>query len=526
MADRIEKTAFDSGAPDDERNDASNQLYKAYMPGTNDLIPTPEMRLIIDEVQGMYQELDMRKSLQNRVVVPFPSKHAGKKGVQSVTLDEFNILIQAGDYYEKQGMMSFDALRMMVTQCPLLNSIIMTRCRQVQRFARYAETDVALPGFEIRHRDRDHQLTDGERKSFNELSRFFSNCGFEFLARKRQLLKRDSFGTFMNKVTRDTLTMDSVGIELEWKKNRAAGIDGFYAIDGGSIRLCAEEGYEGDDEIFAVQVLNGQVNTAYSVDDLIYIPRNPRTDVTVGGYGLSETELLIRVVTGFLNAMTYNQAGFDKNSIPKGLLSLVGSYSREDLAAFKTYWASTVRGVENSFGMPVLVSKDTDSKATFTPIESQFNDMAFTKFITFLTSMACSIYGLSSHELGIDAFTAGASSSLNHGSDTEEKLQYSEDSGLRPLLAYFENLFTDYMVAEINPDWLFRWTGLDQEDATRKFEKQKLILTVDEMRAQEGYQSHPDPLLGSAPLNPSLAGIYMNGVMTPQGGEGDDSSDR
>jgi hypothetical protein len=155
--------------------------------------------------------------------------------------------------------------------------------------------------------------------------------------------------------------------------------------------------------------------------------------------------------------------------------------------------------------------------------------MAFTKYVTFLTSLGCSLYGLSSHELGIDVFTAGASSSLK-GSDTEEKLQYSEDSGLRPLLGYFENLLTDYIVAEMNPDWVFRWTGLDQEEATRKFEKQKLILTVDEMRAQEGYEEHPDPLIGYAPLNPSLAGIYMNGVLAPQGGEdqGDnnDSSDR
>ena len=525
MADRKEQIAFNQSAPDDERNDANQQLYQEFMPGTSDLIHTDEMKTVISEVQGMYQELDMRKSLQNRVVVPFPSKHAGKKGVQSVTLDERNILIQSGDFYERQGMLDFNSLRQIVAQCPLLNSIIGIRDRQVQRFSRICEQDESLPGFAIRHRDRDHLLTDSEKKSFNELGRFFSNSGFEFLARKRQMLKRDSFSTFMSKITRDSLIMDSVGIELEWKKNRSAGIDGFYAVDGGSIRLCSENGYEGDEEIFAVQVIDGMVHTAYSYWDLVYVPRNPRSDVTVGGYGLSEVELLVRVVTGFLNAMSYNAAGFDKNSIPKGLLSLVGAYSKEDLAAFKHYWASTVRGVENSFGMPVLVSKDAESKATFTPIQSQFDDMAFTKYVTFLTSLGCSLYGLSSHELGIDAFTAGASSSLK-GSDTEEKLQYSEDSGLRPLLGYFENLLTDYIVAEMNPDWVFRWTGLDQEDATRKFEKQKLILTVDEMRAQEGYQSHPDPLLGSAPLSPTLLGVYMNGVMTPQGGEDDDSSDR
>ena len=72
-----------------------------------------------------------------------------------------------------------------------------------------------------------------------------------------------------------------------------------YAIDGATIRLCTEEGYRGDDEVFALQVVQGNIRAAYTYDDLIYVPRNPRTDVMVGGYGMSETELLIQTVTGF-----------------------------------------------------------------------------------------------------------------------------------------------------------------------------------------------------------------------------------
>src|SRR5690606_737434 len=100
--------------------------------------------------------------------------------------------------------------------------------------------------------------------------------------------------------------MDAAPIETEFKRDRNLGIDGLYAVDGATIRLCTEEGYNGNDEIFALQVVQGQVRSAYTHDDLIYEPRNPRSDVLVAGYGMGEVELLVRVVTGFLNAMTLN----------------------------------------------------------------------------------------------------------------------------------------------------------------------------------------------------------------------------
>jgi hypothetical protein len=37
------------------------------------------------------------------------------------------------------------------------------------------------------------------------------------------------------KAVRDNLVLDSVGIELEWKRNKSLGVDGFCAVDGGSV---------------------------------------------------------------------------------------------------------------------------------------------------------------------------------------------------------------------------------------------------------------------------------------------------
>jgi hypothetical protein len=283
-------------------------------------------------------------------------------------------------------------------------------------------------------------------------------------------------------------------------------MDGMYAVDGSTIRLCTEQGYQGDDEIFALQVIQGRIRAAYTHDDLIYIPRNPRTDVLSAGYGLSETELLIRVVTGFLNAFSYNTKYFDSNAIPKGILHLSGNYTEEDINGFKRYWNAMVKGVANWWTLPVMVSKDQESKANFENLGADVNEMMFSKWMTFLTSIVCAIYGMSPEEINFEAFTTGKSNLS--GSDTEEKIANSKDSGLEPLLSYFENIFTDYVVSDFAAKYAFHWTGREQDDPKQSFEEVKLCGTVDELRAARG----EDPIdgdWGSAPLNPSLIPVWQ-----------------
>lgn len=493
--------AFDPSATAAERFDAQAELQNSHIDRAN-LIPPEHLKPLIEYLVKDMREQDMAKSAG--VVVPFPSNGAGKKGVQSVVIDDLNYAIN-GEYIERPGAMNFSVLRGMVEQTPVLSAVIMTRVRQVQAFAKVQESGFG-PGFVIRHADKAHKLTDEERKTTELLQRFFSNCGWEFNPRQRKRLGRQSLRQFLAMSVRDSLTMDSAPIETEYKRNKALGIDGFYAVDGATIRLCTEEGYRGDDEIFALQVVQGNIRTAYDYNGLIYEPRNPRTDVMSAGYGLSETELLIKVVTGFLNAMTLNIRGFSDNSIPKGVLHLSGNYSESDLASFKRYWNGMVKGVNNAWSVPVLVSKDQESKAEFENFGVEFNEMMFSRWMTFLTSIICAIYGMSPAEINFDSFSGGNTSPLG-GSDTAEKLAASKDSGLRPLLAYYESLFSDYVLADFGDSYVFRWTGVDDDDQDKRHELKKLVMNVNEMRAELGLQAQ-DASWGEAPLNPSLIGPW------------------
>lgn len=504
MSDNALETAFNAAAPMDEQQDAMAQAQRAAMPSS-----VADMAPLIQHIADAYADQEFYKSLQKPNVVPFPSKPVqdGKKeGMQSVWLDERQIQM-VNEYYEKSSNFNFDSMRMMVDRTPILSAVVMTRIRQIKRFCR-ASTKGVGPGFQIRLRDQQDgvKLKKAEQDSIQALQGFFTNCGWESNPRERQRLRRDNFSGFMGKMVRDSLVMDSAPIETEYKRNRALGMDGFYAVDGATIRLCNEDGYKGDDEIFALQVVQGNLRTAYTFNDLIYVPRNPRTDVLQGGYGMSETELLVSTVTGFLNAMAYNQKFFDSNAIPKGLLHLSGDYSQDDLNSFKRYWNSMVRGINNAWTLPVMVSKNGESKATFENFGVDVNEIMFAKWMTFLTSIICAIYGIAPDEINFESFTAGASSLS--GDDTEEKLINSKDKGLRPLLAHFEDLFTDYIVSDFGDKYEFRWTGLDEKSPDQQWLEEQALLTFNEARKARNWDEIKEDW-ADAPLNNAMMQAWM-----------------
>jgi hypothetical protein len=512
--------AINPAASADERFDAQVEMHRS---GLGDLIPREDIQPIIDHIQETMADQEMAKALRKGNVIPFPESAGSKKttGGQSVFLDDFQIVAN-GQYWDRPGLLGLDSMRAMVDQTPILSGIVLTRIRQVARFCR-PQMNQADAGFVIGHVDQNHELAPAQQDSIALLNQFIINCGWERDPRKRKRLKRLSFSQFMSKSVRDSLCMDAAPIETEFKRDRSLGLDGFYPVDGATIRLCSEEGYEGDDEIFALQVVQGRIRTAYTYDDLVYEVRNPRTDVTACGYGLAEVEMLVRVVTYFLNAMTYNGSFFDKNAIPRGILQIYGNYSQNDTASFKRYWNSMVKGVSNVHNMPVLVSKDQESGANYTEIGGQLDEMAFGRWLSFLTSLSSAIFGISPEEISMESFSTGKSALS--GDDTEEKIVSSTDKGLRPLLGYYENTISDFILQVFSPEYNFRFVGLDTESSQNRFEMRKLVATLNEARKDIGMDAIEGPI-GDIPLNPSLIPPWqaITGVGQPEQDFGDPSA--
>ena len=515
--------ASNPGAPTSERVDARGQLERTYAPTRSELPSPKQVTDLAQVIMQTYQQQDLLKAANSETATvtgdfqrPFapPKPHEAK----SILVDESGMFgAVPGGYKTRPTQFGAAHLRALVENTPLINAIIMRRIRTVTRFLRPAESRRDIY-FEIRRND--YTGTVKERKGPEEtaLEQFLIHSGWEGNPVKMRKLKRDYLSAFMTKSIRDILTLDAWAIETVPTANGRM-IDGYHAVDAGTVYLASEEGYMGDDEIVAIQVVNGVPMTSYRADELVYTVQNPRTDILHYGYGYAPPEMIIKIVTGYLNALTYNLKGFDSNSIPKGMLTLFGSYDEKQLAFFKQQWNAMVRGVNNQWALPVMASETKEGGAEFTKFGVEFTDMYFSKWMVLLTSIVCSVYGMDPAEVYSESFSAGKSSLS--GSDMAERLADARDTGLEPLMSYIQDTMTNYIIARITPDYVLRFVGIQPGDLDKQHEVDKLVLTANEMREKHGTE-RTEEAWGDMPLNPALQQAAMGAQQPGEGQPGDE----
>ena len=504
------RASEDPRTPEDERHDINAELFQEFR---NDLAIIPREALI--ELHQEFLSSDFGKSVPTFSAFqrPYRGKYKRDKHKSYLYIDELGIVAGGAmqPWVEKSTTHAFEVLKAMVEHTSILNAVIATRIRQIQPFLRPHERHAEHPmGFEIRPKDKglSDKLTEDEKKISEDIQCFIMNCGDERDPRKRDWVhRRSNLGTFIAKSVRDTLTMDACPIETEMTRN-GQRLSGFYAIPGETIRLAHEEGYSGDDQIIAVQIYEDQVVATYEPTDLIYPIRNPRTDIQSARYGYAETEQFVRIVTGFINALNYNMAGFDRNNIPRGFLTMFGNFDHSQLNDFKRRWTSLLNGAARRWSFPVMASQDKEAGANWTPIDVGFDEMHFAKWMSFLVSVICAIYSIAPEEINFDSFTSRQSTPLG-GEDTSEKLAASRDKGLEPLIAWYECLFNEYVIPLIHPDYELRFVGLHSEDEEWLRSIKEKTSTYNEMRKLRGEDEFEDEVLGNAPMDPNLLPLYM-----------------
>lgn len=456
-------------APHDERWDAMIELHQANLPDGDTLRSAKDL-------------VDLAKS-----TIQPTHTDPETRGQKSQTLDRSSIIRDR--WIEKPGILTFDELRSIAQNTPLISSIVSTRVRQVSRFATVQE-ELHSPGFTLKHRELNHQITPDEEIEIAQLKQFIANCGWETRPKIKKRLGRTSFQAFLTSSVRDSLTLDAAPIELELRGD-GASIDGFYTIDGSTIRLCGPQGYQDDRDVIGVQLVDGLPMTQYTDDTLVYGVRNTTSDIDRCGYGYSEIELLTKIITGYLNAFAFNAAGFDKNTIPAGIWTVVGDFPDSKITEFERRVKGQMTGANNAWRTVVLSSKDKDSRVDFNKVDSGFSDIFFEKWFSFLTAIGCAIYGISPEEIGFGSF--GDKGGLIGNTSFADRISSSQDNGLVPLMRFYENLVGDYIIHELSPKYEFRFEGLKPVDIAYRNKLNERILTINELRAQNGMPSIDEP---------------------------------
>ena len=395
-------------------------------------------------------------------------------------------------FKHKKTTLTNNTLRRMA-KAPMIRSIIGTRQTQVGAFSR-PQANRFQPGFMIRKKrdyysEEDAELTSADKKERKRLTDFLLKGGDN-----RHKWHGDNFEMFLKKIVDDSLTLDAGTFEVI--RNNFGEPVKYLATDGATMAVAAsfdDENYKGVPKTKKfgylpsyVQLIDGEVNAEYYPWELCYGVRNIGTDIFRNGYGRSELEDMIEIITYMLSADTYNGKFFTQGSNPKGIIKISGNVNTNRLAEFRQQWMSMVAGVGNAHKIPVLES----DKMEWIDLQQKNTDMEFGKWQEYLLKVACSIYKISPDEIGFDVGSAGGGGSMFE-SGTEAKLKFSKDKGLIPLLKQIEYWINHWIIEPLNEDFEFTFVGYDADTKEKEIEMDlKLVESFvghKEMRKKWGF---------------------------------------
>lgn len=467
------------------------------------------------------------------------SGRAVKPDIKSILWNPSDIGFNGRGYRDPNNGIPFTTLQRM-GDIYIIKAIINTRIEQIQNFLRYSDDD-QKPGFQLRYKQvlggDIKEISKKDMKTVEGLVRFLEDGG-----ENDKWSSEDNFQDFTRKTIKDSLCLDQLCFEVV--RSRSMKVNKFRAVDASLIRQL-----DTDDPRYAsmfesyrwhgylpryAMVYDSQIIRNPATDELVvYYPwelgygiRNKTTNVFRNGYGCSELETLIEVVTWILWGMQYNGNFFKQGSQPKGFINVKNSnIDQGTLNEFRQDWKQTMSTVYNAHKIPVIQGIDLE----WIDLQQSNKDMEFTEWIKFLFVVTCAVYRIDPSELGFQFQDAARV----FGQDGQkERLDHSQKKGLFPLLIFFQNIVNRYIISEIDDRFEFVFTGVDIKDESAQIEidKKKLdagVVSLEDMfRKYSGRDLDPekDTILNSiyqtAQSNKMMGGEDMNGAVDQMNGEG------
>ena len=465
---------------------------------------------------------------------------AVKPDIKSILWNPSEIGFNGRGYRDPNNGIPFTTLQRM-GDIYIIKSIINTRIEQIQNFLRYSDDD-QKPGFQLRYKrvvgGDIKEISKKDMKVVEGLVRFLEDGG-----ENDKWSSEDNFQDFTRKVIKDSLCLDQMCFEVVRSRNMK--VNKFRAVDAALIRqldtddpryvsMFEQYRWHGYLPRYAM-VWDSQIIRNPATDELVvYYPwelgygiRNKTTNVFRNGYGCSELETLIEVVTWILWGMQYNGNFFKQGSQPKGFINVKNSnIDQGTLNEFRQDWKQTMSSVYNAHKIPVIQGIDLE----WIDLQQSNKDMEFTEWIKFLFVVTCAVYRIDPSELGFQ-FQDAARVFGQEGQ--KERLDHSQKKGLFPLLVFFQNIINRYVISEIDDRFEFVFTGVDIKDESAQIEidKKKLdagVVSLEDMfRKYSGRELDPekDTILNSiyqtAQSNKMMGGEDMNGAVDEMNGEGE-----
>jgi hypothetical protein len=441
-----------------------------------------ERRALMEIQEGLIlqQELtstDPNAILKAHVYLNEMNKRKNDSKTKAFLYAPENEFIGMSGYRTPMKSVSFTTLRNMA-RTPVIRTIVGTRSDQVAAHAEPTE-NVQEKGWQIicENGKADKDIVKTITKSIMEGG--FNTNIWEF----------DSFEAILRQMVRDSLELDQICVEVvENKKGQPMQ---FVPVDAATIRLTdpmssqmplpQKYGYDAR----YVQEWNQRIYSYFFSWEMTFGIRNKSTDIFTNGYGISELEDMINIVTGLLNAVQYNTLFFSQGSNPKGFFAIKGNLGANSVADFKQMWRNTITGVNNAWKVPVIESPDGDVQ--WIPMNETNVDMMFHDWLEFLIVMACCIFKIDPSECGWNF--GKLANSLPFGQDGQkQRLKHSQSKGLVPVMKLIQRVITKHWVKRIDEDYAFVFTGVEQEDQVQALDMDVKKVGAGLMSLEDGFK--------------------------------------
>lgn len=403
--------------------------------------------------------------------------------IQSIFFDPNDFTGNGKGFKDSKGILSFETLRRM-GDIYIIRAIVNTRIEQIQNFLHFSE-DEQKEGFTIRRKrglfkddDSKKELTNQDKKIIENIVKFLEKGGWT-----EKWDNADNLQTFVRKIAFDSLTLDQLAFEVV--RNRGWELQKFRAVDASLIRFLdsvdlrqkeslEDYRFKGYLPRFCMVWEDQILKNPITREPILYYPwelgfgiRNKSSNIRKNGYGTSELETLVEIITWILWGMQYNGNFFSQGSQPKGFINVKNSnISNSTLNEFRQAWTQTMRGVQNSHRVPVINGIDLE----WIDLQKNNRDMEFNDWLKFLIIIGCAVYRMDPSELG---FQFKDQTQIFGQDGQKARLQHSREKGLKPILIFLENIITEYLVSELDENFEFAFTGIEVEDEEAQVELDK-----------------------------------------------------
>lgn len=423
------------------------------------------------KLQAALNSSDVSELMKANLYLGEVTPDSGK--ITSVFFDPNDLSGNGKGFKDSKGILSFETLRRM-GDLWIVRAIVNTRIEQVQNFLHFSEDDQS-EGFTIRRKkglfkdDKKEDLKDEDKQKIEFIVKFLERGG-----RTEKWDNIDDLQTFVRKITFDSLTLDQLAFEVV--RNRQWEMQKFRAVDASLIRFLdsvdpkqrealEDYRYRGYLPRYCMVWEDMILKNPTTKEPVLYYPwelgfgiRNKSSNIRKNGYGTSELETLVEIVTWILWGMQYNGAFFSIGSQPKGFINVKNAnISNSSLNEFRQAWTQTMRGVENSHRTPIINGIDLE----WIDLQRNNRDMEFNEWLKFLIIVSCAVYRMDPSELG---FQFKDQAQIFGQDGQKARLQHSREKGLKPILIFLQNVITEYLVSELDEEFEFVFTGIEVED--------------------------------------------------------------